>query len=138
MYRLGEFAEGVPYLGIGVEPEAGERPSVHHRPARVGQLVALRPGRAEQPGRRDTAEHAPQDLGVGAAPAGELVDGRRAAGQLLEGADAEQSPDGGEPPRGPRGLQQDPCAGGGRRLIRVIYGHGLNDDRRHAAAGTHI
>jgi hypothetical protein len=29
------------------------------------------------------------DLGVGAAPAGELADGQRAAGQLLEGADGE-------------------------------------------------
>jgi len=85
-YCLGELAEGVPYRGIGVEPEAGEGPPVHHCPACVGQLVALRAGRAEQPRRCDAAEHAPQDLGVGAAPSGELAGGQRAAGQLLEGA----------------------------------------------------
>jgi hypothetical protein len=48
----------------------------------------------QQPGRRDAAEHAPQDLGVGAAPSGELVDSQRAIGQLLKGADAKQSPGG--------------------------------------------
>jgi hypothetical protein len=122
--RLGDLAERIPYLGIGVEPEAAECESVHRRAARAGQLIPLRAGRAKQPGRRDAAEHAPQDLGVGAAPFGELAGGQRAGGQLLEGADAEQPPDGSESPGGPRGLQQDPGAVGGRRFGRVIYGHG--------------
>ena len=135
-YRLGDLAECIPDLGIGVEQQAGERPPVHRRAARAGQLVSLRARRAEQPGRRDTAKHAPQDPGVGAAPFGELIDGQRARCQLLEGADAEQPPDRGEPPGGPRGLQQDPGTGGGRRLGRVIYGHGPNDQRKGPAAGT--
>ena len=135
-YRLGDLAERTPDLGIGVEHEAGERPLAHRRAARVGQLVSLRARRPEQPGRRDAAEHVPQDLGVGAASPGELADGQRARCQPLEGADAEQSPDRGEPPGSPRRLQQDPGAGGGRCLGRVICGHGPNDHREDPAAGT--
>src|SRR6202035_5220595 len=97
--------------------------SAKHRLARLGQLIPLRAGRAEQSGRRDAAEYPPQDRGVGAAPRRQLVDGQRAGGQLLEGADAEQPPDGGETRGGERGLEQDPGAGGGRGLALVCRGH---------------